>query len=79
MLQLYRGGIRTEMTAKPFIFEDGSEFISNGDTLPQLIRRMAEPEEIASSICYLLSDEGKFVTKAIWDVDGGFMEANFTA
>ncbi|KAF2439774.1 NAD(P)-binding protein [Karstenula rhodostoma CBS 690.94] len=73
------GGIRTEMTAKPFVLPDGGQFNASGDTLPQLIRRMAEPEEIASSICYLLSDEGKFVTKAIWYIDGGFMESNFTA
>lgn len=67
------------MTAKPFILPDGSEFISTGETLPQLIRRLAEPEEIATSICFLLSDDGKFVTKAMWDIDGGFMESNFTA
>lgn len=66
------------MTAKPFFLPDGSEFVSSGETLPQLFHRMAEPEEIASSICFLLGDDSRFVTKAIWDIDGGFMESSFT-
>ncbi|KAF2631210.1 NAD(P)-binding protein [Macroventuria anomochaeta] len=51
-------GIRTEMLAKPFIQPDGSKFISSGEMLPQLFRRLAEPEEIISAICYFLSDDG---------------------
>lgn len=66
------------MTAKPFFLPDGSEFVSSGEILPQLFRRMAEPEEIASSISFLLGDDSRFVTKAIWDIDGGFMESSFT-
>lgn len=53
--------------------------MSGGEVVPQLFRRLAEPEEIASVICYLLSEDAKFVTKAAWDFDGGFMESNYTA
>jgi NAD(P)-dependent dehydrogenase (short-subunit alcohol dehydrogenase family) len=35
------------------------------------MHRMAKPSEIASCVCFLLSDEASFVTGANWDVDGG--------
>jgi len=38
-------------------------------TLP--LGRLAAPEEIASAVLYLVSDEASFVTGAIWTVDGG--------
>jgi NAD(P)-dependent dehydrogenase (short-subunit alcohol dehydrogenase family) len=33
--------------------------------------RMAQPEEIANVVCFLLSDEASFVTGVDWLVDGG--------
>lgn len=33
--------------------------------------RMAQPEEIANVVCFLLSEEASFVTGADWMVDGG--------
>jgi NAD(P)-dependent dehydrogenase (short-subunit alcohol dehydrogenase family) len=33
--------------------------------------RMAQPDEIANVVCFLLSDEASFVTGADWLVDGG--------
>ncbi|MEV7136267.1 SDR family oxidoreductase [Arthrobacter sp. NPDC093128] len=37
------------------------------------VARLAEPEEIASAISFLLSDEASFITGHLLSVDGGFV------
>ena len=37
------------------------------------IGRVGRPEDIAKTICFLLSEEASWVTGAIWDIDGGVM------
>lgn len=37
------------------------------------IGRIGKPEDVASAILFLLSDESSWVTGAIWDTDGGVM------
>jgi len=38
----------------------------------QPIQRVAEPKEIANTVCYLLSDENSFMTGSLVSVDGGY-------
>lgn len=63
------GSVRTPMTA-PVYAEPGA-----GDgrpTAPHAIQaRLAEPEELAAPICFLLSDEASFFTAAMLVADGG--------
>lgn len=78
VVRMQRGAIGSDMQSVPFELPDGGTFVSSGETMPQLFRRFAEPEEIAATICFLLGDETKFVTKAEWYIDGGWMESSFT-
>ena len=38
-----------------------------------LVKRYAEPDEIAAAVSFLLSDEARFITASILDVEGGFL------
>jgi len=38
-----------------------------------LLKRMAEPEDIASSIYFLASDEAKHITGICLDISGGYI------
>lgn len=50
-------------------------FYPEGQVLPNLlISRTGEPEEVAASIAFFLSDETKFHTAVIHPVDGGLMK-----
>jgi NAD(P)-dependent dehydrogenase (short-subunit alcohol dehydrogenase family) len=42
----------------------------------QPIGRMAKPEEIASLILFLCSDEAAFITGCDYPIDGGFIKLN---
>jgi NAD(P)-dependent dehydrogenase (short-subunit alcohol dehydrogenase family) len=50
------------------LWEDG-----RGDVIAARLplRRLGEPEDIASAICYLLSDDASWITGVVLDVDGG--------
>jgi NAD(P)-dependent dehydrogenase (short-subunit alcohol dehydrogenase family) len=42
-------------------------------SMTQPIRRMAEPEEMASLAHFLCSDEAAFITGTDYAIDGGFL------
>jgi NAD(P)-dependent dehydrogenase (short-subunit alcohol dehydrogenase family) len=66
------GRTRTGMTEPLMVeragsVEQGSAMFGQGN----LQKRVAEPEEIAAPVCFLLSDEASFVTGTLLTVDGG--------
>ena len=62
------GSVRTPLTA-PVYGESGG---GGHSELPRSIQaRVAEPEEIATAACFLLSDEASFFTASVIPVDGG--------
>ena len=66
------GRTRTGMTEPIMVeragsIEKGAELFGQGN----LQKRVAEPEEIAAPVCFLLSDDASFVTGALLIADGG--------
>ncbi|KAF6814142.1 short chain dehydrogenase family protein [Colletotrichum sojae] len=72
------GCIDTDMMHKPFNSPNGQFYLS-ADNVPCITNRLAEPWEVAASIAFLLGDESKFVNKATWFVDGGWVEGNYSS
>jgi NAD(P)-dependent dehydrogenase (short-subunit alcohol dehydrogenase family) len=66
------GRTRTGMTEPIMVeragsVEKGAELFGQGN----LQKRVAEPEEIAAPVCFLLSDDASFITGALLVADGG--------
>jgi NAD(P)-dependent dehydrogenase (short-subunit alcohol dehydrogenase family) len=66
------GRTRTGMTEPLMVqrggsVEKGSEMFGQGN----LQKRVAEPEEIAAPVCFLLSDDASFITGTVIVADGG--------
>ena len=66
------GRTRTGMTEPIMIeragsVEEGSALFGQGN----LQKRVAEPEELAAPVCFLLSDDASFITGALLVADGG--------
>lgn len=67
------GRIRTGMT-EPIMVQRGEGSVEKGSEIfgaANLQKRVAEPEEIAAPVCFLLSDDASFVTGTLLVVDGG--------
>jgi NAD(P)-dependent dehydrogenase (short-subunit alcohol dehydrogenase family) len=66
------GRTRTGMTEPLMIARAGS--VEQGSAVfgqANLLKRVAEPEEIAAPVCFLLSAEASFITGALLAADGG--------
>ena len=66
------GRTRTGMTEPIMIERAGS--VEKGSALfgqGNLQKRVAEPEELAAPVCFLLSDDASFITGALLVADGG--------
>jgi len=62
------GGVKTALTAQTK-FPDGADMSLIAKLMPLL--PLAEPEEVAAAVAYLVSDEARFVTGAVLSIDGG--------
>lgn len=65
------GFVRTPMLERAGITTN--EEVERQITILHPMRRLARPEEIATLVTWLSSDEASFVTGAAYDVDGGYL------
>ncbi len=65
---VHPGAVETEMTRALL----GDPVVREASIGPTLLRRPAKPQEIATAIVFLASDEASFITAAELDVDGGY-------
>ena len=65
------GDVETPMLQEQLIgLDNPKEYLRDMASLYP-IGRIAQPQEIANVICFLVSDEAAFVNGAVWTVDGG--------
>ncbi|KAK6859222.1 3-oxoacyl-reductase [Apiospora arundinis] len=67
----YRAPIRTQMYDR---LVEGGYYPKGESSLGMLISKLGEPQEVAASIAFFLSDETKFHTAVIHTVDGGMLK-----
>lgn len=71
-------GIRVNAVCPGFVYTAITANVTDDEEVHETMKklhpmgRLGEPEEIASVITFLASDEASFVAGAIWPVDGGY-------
>lgn len=60
------GAVMSETAARSFDQETKARL-----TAAASLRRLGRPDDVANSICFLLSDESSWVNGQVWTVDGG--------
>ncbi len=65
------GHVRTPMTDRPPPSDEGVDWALMMRNAPKLPDGSCEPEDIASMVAYLASDEARKITGAVINVDGG--------
>lgn len=61
----------TGVVDTPMMKDDPAE--TSTEVARQILKRKADPSEIANVVLFLLGDQATFVTGAVWNVDGGFL------
>lgn len=67
------GWVNTQFTDDALALTENPDEIRAGAGNAHVLGRMAEPDEIAASIAFLLSEEASFISGETLFVDGGFM------
>ena len=67
------GRVLTGMTRPLYTERGGGDFEKGAAVAAQLnmVKRLGQPEEIASTVCFLLSDDASFITATLIVPDGG--------
>jgi NAD(P)-dependent dehydrogenase (short-subunit alcohol dehydrogenase family) len=67
------GRTRTAMTEARFVERGDGDYAAGAakSAAFTMLKRIAEPDELAAPICFLLSDEASFITGQVYLADGG--------
>lgn len=65
------GGTRTTGMTRQLDREENREALERKLRNRTLVGRVGEPEEVADLVCFLASDEARFVNGVVWLIDGG--------
>jgi NAD(P)-dependent dehydrogenase (short-subunit alcohol dehydrogenase family) len=80
-VRLAKEGIRVNAVCPGFVYTALTENVTGNPEIHQMMKdlhpmgRMGQPQEVASVIAFLASDEASFVAAAAWTVDGGYTAA----